>query len=783
MNLHKKGVRLRSDKKTNSVHDDVWNSDVWLLLTRLAIMQVCVLAVWVAPVLAQHEGHEGHEGYGVVGWVPQEILERPLPLRHDIGNLHEKVTTSSAEAQAFYDQGLNYFASYVWIEAARSFHQALRLDPSLPAAYVELCDVYVQLQDVPAARAALEKAQSLSREVTEAERQRMQIRARLVEFLEDKQNLDKFVAYRKAIYDALMASPLDPGLWILRGFADEGPGAGHGQTGDLDSIAFYLSALAVSPNNSAAHHYLVHSYENIGRTDEALYHSEAYLRVSSSIPHAHHMRGHELRRAGRIEDAVEEFRKANDLESAYYRAEHIPAEYDWHRPHNLTLLAMCYQLLGQMKAAEQLLKEAFALPAHSDLAEFARKQWPEFLLARGRTREALEQSQLLLQSPSRMGQFAAHTLIGRALVAMNRTQEAEKELASARDDLVLILATEADRLRSYSETLRAEILLSQRKSVEGAALMKDIEEQLRASAGPDARSQALIQLDSIARRARESQEWGLAELTAHQMIQQDPSYGGGYYALGLAAEHEGDLAVAVQQFGVAERLWSEADKDLPELQALRQKIGLKQTELTESRQEYLKRVLDHPEMYTPLQPAKIEVSFDPTRLRGSPHAAVTIVEFADFQCPFCRQVQPILKNLLAKYEGRISLAYRDFPLRGMHGQAELGAESARCAGEQGRFWEYHDLLFENPEKLNRNGLMDLARHLNLDEKQFESCLSSGRYRTQIERDLQDGIRAGVLGTPAMFINGILVSGNEPEATFEKIIEAQLAASKGNRARR
>ena len=89
----------------------------------------------------------------------------------------------------------------------------------------------MQLQDVPAARAALEKAQSLSGKITGAERQRMEIRARLVDFLEDKQNLDKFVAYRKAIYDALMASPNDPGLWILRGFADEGPGAGHAAGG------------------------------------------------------------------------------------------------------------------------------------------------------------------------------------------------------------------------------------------------------------------------------------------------------------------------------------------------------------------------------------------------------------------------------------------------------------------------------------------------------------------------------------------------------------------------
>jgi protein-disulfide isomerase/Tfp pilus assembly protein PilF len=713
--------------------------------------------------------------------VPHEILERPLPLRRDIGNLHEQVTTSSTEAQAFYDQGLNYIASYVWIEAARSFHQALRLDPSLAAAYVGLCDVYVQLQDVPAARAALEKAQSLSSKITDAERQRMEIRTRHVEFLEDKQNLDKFVAYRKAIYDALMANPLDPGLWILRGFADEGPGAGHGQTGDLDSIAFYQTALAVSPNNSAAHHYLAHSYENIGRTEEALNHSEAYLRISSSIPHAHHMRGHELRRAGRIEDAIEEFRKANELENAYYRAEHIPAEYDWHRPHNLTLLAMCYQLLGQMKIAEQLLRESFSLPAHGELAEFSHKQWPEFLLARGRAQEAYEQSQILTQSPSMMARFAGHTLMGRALVALNRVDEAEKELALARDALVLVTATEADRLRPYSETLRAEILLSQKKSAEGVALMKEIEDQLRASPGPDARSQALIQLDSIARRARETEEWALAGITAQGMIQQDPSYAGGYYALGLVAEHEGNSITAIRQFSVAEKLWSEADKELPELQIVRQKLTPEQTELPQNRQDYLKHVREHLEMPASLQQAKTEVSFDPARLRGSPHVPVIIIEFSDFQCPLCRKVQPTLKSLLAKYEGRVSLAYRDFPLRGMHGQAELGAESSRCAGEQGKFWEYHDLLFDNPDKLNQNGLLELARNAKLGEKQFDSCLSSGKYRSQVERDLQDGIRAGVMGTPGIFINGILLSGAQPEAAFEQVIDSELASVKRKRA--
>jgi protein-disulfide isomerase/Tfp pilus assembly protein PilF len=767
-----------SCNQSSRPRDGVEKVLAWPGIALLAILQMCPLTLWAVPGRAQRETHEGHE---IVGWVPQEILERPVTLRRDIGNLHEKVSTSSAQAQAFYDQGLNYFTSYVWIEAARSFHQALRVDPSLAAAYVGLCDVYVQLQDVTAARVAIEKARSLSNSITEQERQRMEIRARLVEFLQDKDNLDKFVAYRKAIYDALMANPLDPGLWIVRGFADEGPGAGHGQTGDLDSIAFYQTALAVSPENSAAHHYLAHSYENIGRTEEALAHSEAYLRTASSIPHAHHMRGHELRRAGRIEDAIEEFRKANDLESAYYRAEKIPPEYDWHRPHNLSLLAMCHELLGQMKVAEQLLRESFSLPAHGELAELGHKQWPEFLLARGRAQEAYDQSQILAQSPSMMARFAGHALMGRALVSMNRVDDAERELSVARDALVLLPAADADRLRPYSDTLRAEILLSQKKSAEGVALMKEIEDQLRASPGPDARSQALIQLDSIARRARETEEWALAELTAQEMIQQDPSYAGGYYAMGLTAEHEGNTAKAMQQFSVAEKLWSEADKDLPELQIVRKKLTSEQTDLPQTRQEYLTRVREHPEMRAAAQPVKTVVSFDPARLRGSPNAPVMIVEFSDFQCPFCRKVQATLKNLLANYAGRVSLGYRDFPLRGMHGQAELGAESSRCAGEQGKFWEYHDLLFGNPDKLNRDGLLELARGAKLDEKQFDSCLSSGKYRPQVERDLQDGIRAGVLGTPGIFINGILLSGAQPEATFEQIIESELAGGKDKHA--
>jgi protein-disulfide isomerase len=381
-----------------------------------------------------------------------------------------------------------------------------------------------------------------------------------------------------------------------------------------------------------------------------------------------------------------------------------------------------------------------------------------------------------------MAQFAGHTLKGRALLGMNRVDDARQEMSLARDALILTPASDADRLRPYSDTLRAELLLAEKNSAEGVALMKEIEEQLRAAPGPDARSQALFQLDSIARRARETGEWALAELTALAMIEQDPSYAGGYYANGLVAEHQGNPGTANEQFRIAQKLWSEADRELPELLAIQKRRTSEQTELAETRQEYLKRLRERGATKKPAEANKTEVSFDPIRLRGNARAPVVIVEFSDFQCPFCRKIQPTLKSLLSKYDGKVSLAYRDFPLRGMHGQAELSAESSRCAGEQGRFWEYHDLLFAAPDKLSRGGLLELARNLKLDEKQFESCLSSGKYRSEVEKDLQDGIRAGVMGTPGIFINGTLLSGALPESVFERVIDSELA-SLGEKARR
>ena len=224
-----------------------------------------------------------------------------------------------------------------------------------------------------------------------------------------------------------------------------------------------------------------------------------------------------------------------------------------------------------------------------------------------------------------------------------------------------------------------------------------------------------------------------------------------------------------------EQLRRSFDEIKPQLRQL-----LKQARLQEARQDYYRRLREQAGVSIFLQKPRVVVAHDPARLRGNPEAPVVIVEFSDFQCPYCRSVEPTLKKVLAKYEGRVSLAYRDLPLRDIHPQAQLAAEASRCAGEQGRFWEYHDLLLENPNKLTREGLVEQARGLKVDEKQFDSCLSSGKYKAQIEQDRQLGLKAGLTGTPGFFINGNMLSGNLPQDAFEKTIEAELAASKGHR---
>jgi tetratricopeptide (TPR) repeat protein len=535
-------------------------------------LATCLAFALAALAFAQDDPHAACAGGG---WVPRAILERPVVLRPGTGNAHEPVTTRSAEAQAFYDQGLNYLHGYVWIEAARSYRQALRLDPDLAMAWVGLSRVYSGLDDAPRAREALGRAEALAAKASARERRRVTLRGRQLDAMDDVWNPTRHAEYKQALDAALAADPGDAELWLVRGNAEEPTAAGRGQRGTAASVAFYERALALAPDHAAAHHYLVHTYETIGRIEEALAHGEAFARLASSIPHAHHMWGHDLRRVGRIDEAIAAFQKTDELEKAYYRAERVPAELDWHHVHNLDLLATSLQHQGQMGRTEATMREAAALVPPIDRVEFDQKMLPVFLLGRQRAAEALAAARKLSQGRWGATRAVAQALSGNAYLQQGRPREARAALSAAERELAGVpadavgIGVSRGQVEPWVAALRGELLLRDRDFPQAGHVLEGVARALRAAPGPDAWIQAIFRLEAIARAAREAGAWDLAESIARQMLEHDAAYGGSHLALALVAEQRKDVAAASRALADAERCWSRADPDLPELALIR----------------------------------------------------------------------------------------------------------------------------------------------------------------------------------------------------------------------
>jgi len=169
------------------------------------------------------------------------------------------------------------------------------------------------------------------------------------------------------------------------------------------------------------------------------------------------------------------------------------------------------------------------------------------------------------------------------------------------------------------------------------------------------------------------------------------------------------------------------------------------------------------------------VSVDDDPVRGLKDAPVTIIEFSDFQCPYSKHYfDETLSMILSNYSDRIQYVYRDFPVASIHPNAPKTAEAAQCAFEQGKFWEYHDMLYKNQGKQELADLKAYAVVLGLDERAFNLCLDSGKYAGEVEKDVADGKSYGVYGSPTFFINGRKVVGALPYATFRTIIDEELS---------
>ena len=150
------------------------------------------------------------------------------------------------------------------------------------------------------------------------------------------------------------------------------------------------------------------------------------------------------------------------------------------------------------------------------------------------------------------------------------------------------------------------------------------------------------------------------------------------------------------------------------------------------------------------------------------NGSIEIIEFSDFQCPVCGQQEPVLQKILNEYGDKVKLFYKNFPLS-MHKNSFNAALASMCANEQDKFWEYHDVLFENQIALDKTSLRRYAQQINLDMEQFNSCLDSEKYKKEIEKDINEGKKAGVEGTPTFFINNKLYRGLWDFQFFKEII--------------
>jgi tetratricopeptide (TPR) repeat protein len=521
------------------------------------------LQKWLPVVLglvcasASAQDHGAH----VIPVVPATLLEHPVSLQEGVGRAHDRVGTRSPEAQRFYDQGLNYLHGYVWIEAARSFHQALRIDPTLAVAHVGLSIAYVELNQGAAARAALERAEALAAAATPHDRWHIDARVAQAAAEMAPGNRATLMAYRSLLDRALAAEPRDAEFWILRGTAESSDPADRGQGSPASAIPYFEKAIALG--GVSAQHHLTHALENSGRIVDAIPHAEAFAASAPAVPHALHMKGHVLRRAGRIDEAVTAFEAADRVETAYFAREQIPPEYDWHYEHNLDLLASSYRYLGQMRRADEKLQAAFNLPSSLLAQMYNKRVWPESLIAQGRFDAAVEAADRLVAHPSALVRATGHIEAGLALLAAGRVQVAVDRANRALAEMRASPGGQ-DFVAPALQQLQGLLYLTTGARDRGRAMLESLSRDLRARPGPDNWVQALFTLESISRGARQAGDWEFAGTAARQMLALDPGYAGSHYALALVLEQAGDGTGAKAEFAAATRAWLHADPDLPD---------------------------------------------------------------------------------------------------------------------------------------------------------------------------------------------------------------------------
>ncbi|MCL4562356.1 MAG: DsbA family protein [Chloroflexi bacterium] len=178
---------------------------------------------------------------------------------------------------------------------------------------------------------------------------------------------------------------------------------------------------------------------------------------------------------------------------------------------------------------------------------------------------------------------------------------------------------------------------------------------------------------------------------------------------------------------------------------------------------------------TPAAPTRYDIPIDGEETLGPANAPITLIEFSDYECPYCRKWHDeVFTKLLEAYPNKIRFVYRDFPLEGLHQNATAAAEAAHCAGEQGKYWEFADKLFTAEQSLGADAYKKYATDLSLDATKFDECLTTRRFQSKVENSYNFASQLGIRSTPTFFINGLALVGAQPYEVFQQVIDQELA---------
>ncbi|GAB3554186.1 hypothetical protein GCM10027577_38670 [Spirosoma fluminis] len=505
-----------------------------------------------------------------VGNIPATLLRQPVALRSGIGQFPTPTSAKSDKAQAYFEQGMGYLHGYALIEAARSFHEALRNDSTLAMAYVGLSRVYMELDDKPAARKAAERAKTLSAYGSDREKAHIDLRFSQLKAVDSLSNQKLLNEYRSAVNRAVRRFPQDMELWLMAGNAYERLASGRGQGSSSASIAIYEKVLQAYPNHPSAHHFLVHAYEGMMDYSKAREHGEVYARLAPNLAHSLHMYAHDLMKTGDVDEAIVQMKRTDAIERNLYKSDQYESMYDWHHIHNISLLALSYQYQGRLKEAEELVKERFETrrPTNPQQTFYNKMGYPALLITQNRDAEVIPIAGELIKASTPGERVIGNCLMGLVQLRKNQINQARLSLKVAKSELNEAMNGDADNrewlnawLAPQPKFLAALIALSDPAEREtGIAQVRLFQAGAREQFGPDPWIEALFQLETIAQVACQLKLTDFAEESANVLAEHDPAYPGTHYVLARVASLKGDAATADREQKLARQGWAKADR-------------------------------------------------------------------------------------------------------------------------------------------------------------------------------------------------------------------------------